>query len=634
MRCDAVGLKAGNYLLKVVPYVGSDERTDLQAVSSSLAVTADVREGFAFSSNSTYKTGVGAYNNDGTLKTGAQVIYVTSATAKTVSLSVKTSSSGSTVCTGLQAIMDARQKGYDTTPLDVRVVGTIFAANMDSFSSSEEGLQIKGNKSYSEMNITLEGIGNDATLHGFGLLIKNCGSVEIKNLGFLKFMDDGISLDTDNCNVWVHNNDFYYGTPGSASDQVKGDGTVDLKADSTFITISYNHFYDSGKSSLCGMKSEVNTSYVTYHHNWFDHSDSRHPRIRTITVHAYNNYFDGNSKYGVGVTMGASAFVEGNYFNNCKYPMLISQQGSDIATDTKGTFSGETGGVIKAYNNTIIGATGLVYANAETGTAGATGASSTTQFDAYLATSRDETVASTYAARLGATTYNNFDTNSSLMYSYTPTATADVPTNVKAHAGRLQGGDLPYTFTTADDTSYAIDTVLQALVFNYQPTVLLVGGTLTTGGGSSSSTTSTSTGSTSSTTSSSSSSTSTVVSSSDLICNFTDLGTFVLNTPQTCGIFTVNANSKSGPDSKTYESVTYTKAIKLESDTEITFTATASGTLYILEDVLSNTKAIKVNGTAVTSDANGLVTVSLTAGSTYSIKKGNTAIIYLMKVVY
>ena len=87
---------------------------------------------------------------------------------------------------------------------------------------------------------------------------------------------------------------------------------MDLKNDSQYITISYNHFWDSGKMSLCGMKSETGENFITYHHNWFDHSDSRHPRIRTMSVHVYNNYYDGNSKYGVGVTMGASDFVESN----------------------------------------------------------------------------------------------------------------------------------------------------------------------------------------------------------------------------------------------------------------------------------------------------------------------------------
>ena len=87
------------------------------------------------------------------------------------------------------------------------------------------------------------------------------------------------------------------------------------------------------------MKSESGPNYITYHHNWFDHSDSRHARVRTMSVHMYNNYYDGNAKYGAGSTMGSSLFIQNNYFRNCKNPMLSSNQGTDALGE--GTFSGE-----------------------------------------------------------------------------------------------------------------------------------------------------------------------------------------------------------------------------------------------------------------------------------------------------
>ena len=33
--------------------------------------------------------------------------------------------------------------------------------------------------------VTIEGVGNDATLNGFGLVMKNCSNVEVRNLGFM-----------------------------------------------------------------------------------------------------------------------------------------------------------------------------------------------------------------------------------------------------------------------------------------------------------------------------------------------------------------------------------------------------------------------------------------------------------------
>ncbi|MBD5522477.1 MAG: hypothetical protein HDR03_14845 [Lachnospiraceae bacterium] len=484
-RVDTVGLKSGTYYIKVDAVkidAATKEPTEVVASNATgpLKVTNYDRSGFAFSQDSTYKTGSGAYKDDGTLRDGAQVLYVTAATAKTVTLDVKTNNKGGTeTCTGLQTILDARQKGYDTTPLDIRIIGCVTLNDLDKISSSSEGLQIKGKGSYSEMNITIEGIGEDAVVKDFGFLIRGCGNVELRNFAIMAFMDDGVSIDTENCNLWIHDLDIFYGTAGGASDQAKGDGTIDLKGDSTNLTIAYNHFWDSGKSSLCGMKSE--TKYeVTYHHNWFDHSDSRHPRIRTGTVHIYNNYYDGNSKYGVGMTMGGSAFVEANYFRNCKYPMMISKQGTDASGD--GTFSGENGGVIKAYNNKIEQAKRLVYANSNAG--GATEPSSATQFDAYLASSRNEAVPDTYKAVAGGTIYNNFDTSGKFDLGVDP-SNIDDPSNVKAivtaKAGRLNGGDFARAgydafFATDADENYSVDTTLKAAVVNYKTSVKAIGG--------------------------------------------------------------------------------------------------------------------------------------------------------------
>ena len=458
MRADILGVSAGDYIIKIVPIINGEEDTLAAAMTTSLTVTPHVREGFAFSSESPMGTGSGGYNDDGTIPSNAQILYVSADTVNTVTLDVITNSKGSTTtCTGLTDILAKRQKGYDKTPLIIRMVGTITASDITGLNSNGY-LQLKGC-----YNVTLEGVGEDATVSGWGILIRNAHNVEIRNLGIMLFPDDGISLDTDNENIWIHNNDIFYGTAGSDADQAKGDGSCDVKGFSNYVTISYNHFYDSGKSSLCGM-SDTKEFFVTYHHNWYDHSDSRHPRIRVGTIHIYNNYFDGNSKYGVGITKGGSAFVEANYFRNCKYPMLISLQGTDVYQGNTGTFSGEAGGMIKAYNNSIEGATRLVYANEDA-----------TEFDAYLATSREEQVPATYTTVSGSNTYNNFDTSQS-MYDYTPDAPEDVKNIVTTYAGRVNGGDLDWTFTAADDTDSSLNTALMAKLKSYESDLVAIGG--------------------------------------------------------------------------------------------------------------------------------------------------------------
>ena len=457
-RVEALGLKPGsNYRLKVVPVSGTTEVTADQVISGTLTVTAFDRSGFAHTG--TYaSTGVGAYNNDGTLKTGAKVFYVSAKTAKTISTTVITNKNGATTaCTGIQAILDAYNKGYDTTPLDFRFIGKVTASNIDYFSSTEEGIQVKGRAEDSEMNITFEGVGQDAFIYGFGFLVRNCKSVEFRNLGIATLMDDDLSLDTDNDHIWIHNLDVYYGK-NTGGDHIKGDGAIDVKAQSKHVTVSYCHFWDTGKSSMCGMKQDTLENYITYHHNWFDHSDSRHARIRRMSVHMYNNYYDGNSKYGVGATNGCSVFMESNYFRACKHPMLSSMQGTDAQGE--GTFSGEDGGVIKSYGNYMISSGSVIYR---------TSSNSTKSFDAYQAATRNEVVPASVVTVQGGTSYNNFDTNSSIMYSYTPDAVANVPSIVTGTlgAGRCQHGDLQFTFTSADDDDATENAIIRAGLENY-----------------------------------------------------------------------------------------------------------------------------------------------------------------------
>ena len=473
-RADALGLKAGSYQLRVVPVSNGSELTADAATTPAIEVRAHDRSGFA---HVDMPGGIGAYKNDGTLKAGAKVIYVWADNAKTVTHDVVTSSSGAvTTGKGLQDIITLYQKGCDTTPLAIRIIGTIKADDMDRFDSSAEGLQVKGKGAYSEMPITIEGVGNDAAIWGFGILCRNCKDTEFRNFAIMLCMDDVLSLDTDNSNVWIHNMDFFYGKTGSDADQAKGDGTVDIKKRSKNITVSYNHFIDCGKSSLAGMKSETTDYWMTYHHNWFDHSDSRHPRIRTAFYHVYNNYFDGVSKYGVGVTMGGSAFVENNYFRNTKYPMLSSKQGTDAEGD--GTFSGENGGVIKAYNNKIDNPRKLQYWSSAVQSTGA--------WDAVLVNSRDASVSA--KAYTGGTAYNA-TADQAARTTYIENK-IDAPEQVKSivkgdlGAGRMQHGDFHWTFNNSlQDANYDVISELKNALQSYKSTLVgFFGQTISNGG--------------------------------------------------------------------------------------------------------------------------------------------------------
>ena len=433
-RADVLGLKAGTYSIKVVPVNAEGKEMAGANTATNLVVKSHNREGFAHFNFE----GIGAYNNDGTLKSDAKVLYITASTAKTVSTDVIVGSKNKKVnAKGFQAIINAYQKGYDTTPIAFRIIGKVSLADLDGISSSSEGIQIKGKSGYSTMNMTFEGVGDDATVYGFGFLVRNSKSVEFRNFAIMRCLDDAMSLDTQNSNIWIHHMDLFYGKKGSAADQAKGDGTVDIKGNSKYVTVAFNHFWDNGKSSMCGMKSETGENWITYHHNWFDHSDSRHARVRTMTVHMYNNYYQHCDVYGIGATSGSNIFMESNYFEAVKRPIMSSLQGTDIK-GSKGTFSGENGGMIKSYGN--------VFVDKPSGFSYITYADNPASFDAYEVAKPSDQLPASVKTLVGGTCYDNFDTNPDVMYSHTADNAVDVPSIIEGFygAGRLNHGDIHF----------------------------------------------------------------------------------------------------------------------------------------------------------------------------------------------
>ena len=590
-RADIPGLIAAKgYCVKVVPVTAGNEVESAASEATGINVANYSREGFA---HLNYQ-GIGAYNDNGTLKDNAKVLYITSKTAKTITTNVMVGSKLTEV-TGLQAIIDAYQKGTDTTPLAIRIIGKISKDDLDHISSSSEGLQVKGRNAYSEMNITIEGIGDDATISGFGMLVRNCKSVEIRNLAIMLCLDDCISLDTNNSNIWIHNMDFFYGNTGGDADQAKGDGTADLKGGTKYVTFSYNRFWDSGKSSLCGMGGD-DANYIAYHHNWFDHSDSRHPRIRCMSVHIWNNYYDGVAKYGVGATTGASAFVEANYFRNCNKPMLISMQGSDIGSDGKGTFSSEDGGIIKSYKN--------IFTEKSKNFKYVTYQTNNVEFDAYEATTRDETVPGTVTAKKGGTSYDNFDTDASLMYAYTPHSAVDVPANVTGAygAGRLNHGDFSWDFT-GKDSDYDVDAALKSALQNYKSSLVGVFGDNS---------------------SSDEGGIETPIEGT-IGCNFQS------KAPSNTS-FTVSGNYSDSKGSATVDGVTYTTCLKIESSTSISFTTTEKMKMTLYFGSNDTKCSIKVDGTKVSGDtATKTLSTEIEAGS-HTLTKADSCNLFYIKL--
>ena len=190
----------------------------------------------------------------------------------------------------------------DRKPLIIKVAGTINIKGMHQVSSDK----------------SIIGVDDLGIIDGGGLTIENAKNIIIQNLLFRKSNQDAINVE-GSTNILISHNDL----------QNAFDGLIDIKKKSDFITVSWNHFTNHNKT--CLLSSDDAHSFdkdylrVTYHHNFFDGTDGRHPRVRfSRMTHVYNNYYRDNN-YGVASTLNAHALVEGNYFENVKYPLLTTQ---------------------------------------------------------------------------------------------------------------------------------------------------------------------------------------------------------------------------------------------------------------------------------------------------------------------
>jgi pectate lyase len=171
---------------------------------------------------------------------------------------------------------------------------------------------------------TIIGVGSGSGITGGGLDIDGVSNVIIQNLNFRNWADDGINVQDGSTRIWIDHNNFSNGY----------DGALDIKRGSDFITVSWNKFFSHDKTMLLG-HSDSNGSQdrghlrVSYHHNWFDGTNQRHPRVRFGNpVHVYNNYYGGVTSYGVASTVEAGVLVEGNYFENTNRACDLGQGSS------------------------------------------------------------------------------------------------------------------------------------------------------------------------------------------------------------------------------------------------------------------------------------------------------------------
>jgi pectate lyase len=190
-------------------------------------------------------------------------------------------------------------------PCIIKIEGTITGSGM---------MGIRGNK-------TIVGIGQSALISGFGFNISGVSNVIVRNLSFTGADDDAINVQTSEY-VWIDHCSF----------SNAHDGCVDIKRGANYITVSWNKFSDHIKTCLLGHSNDngsqdIGKLKVTYHHNWFNGTDQRHPRVRFGECHVFNNYYNDIGTYGVASTCEAQVLVESNYFKNVEYPAVTGGLG-------------------------------------------------------------------------------------------------------------------------------------------------------------------------------------------------------------------------------------------------------------------------------------------------------------------
>ncbi|WP_430784194.1 pectate lyase family protein [Actinoplanes sp. G11-F43] len=165
-------------------------------------------------------------------------------------------------------------------------------------------------------------------------------NVIIQNLSFRNATDDAINVQMFSHHVWIDHNDLAYGY----------DGLIDIKRGSSLVTVSWNHNHHHTKNMLLGHDDgngaqDTGRLKVTYHHNWFDRTPQRNPRVRFgEPVHVYNNYYVYNTDTGVACQNNAGCVVEGNYFEDVEEPVTdryAGPAGRCVARDN--IYAGESG---------------------------------------------------------------------------------------------------------------------------------------------------------------------------------------------------------------------------------------------------------------------------------------------------
>jgi pectinesterase len=127
---------------------------------------------------------------------------------------------------------------------------------------------------------------------------------------------DAVQMDSVH-HVWIDHNRFTH----------MGDGLLDVRKDSEYITVSYNRFTNHNKAFGIGWTTDVKTQ-ITIDHNLFDGTKQRNPSADNCAyAHLYNNYLTSPADpgdpvwtYGNWARGRTKMVVENSYYDGVQHP--------------------------------------------------------------------------------------------------------------------------------------------------------------------------------------------------------------------------------------------------------------------------------------------------------------------------
>lgn len=213
-------------------------------------------------------------------------------------------------------------------------------------------------------NTSIIGIDSGAKIVGNGFVIDNQNNIIIKNIAFenayekllpnQKWSIDNITIKNSSTNIWIDHcsfSDWTIGMNGSGiNDSINYDWVIDITNWSNYILISYSYFTNHRKVILIGnddfKESDKGKLKVVLHHNFFDSTLRREPRVRYWEVYIFNNCYKNIGWYTIGIGKKASVYSEKNIFINSKsirymdgYWWFVDIGSNPIITDQRGKVS-------------------------------------------------------------------------------------------------------------------------------------------------------------------------------------------------------------------------------------------------------------------------------------------------------